>query len=70
MERRFDQSDLYLIKEVEQLLLLSAANEESYSVFDNVVKNLEDYINMDYFKIHLSIWFQIVSRQRLKIQFL
>ena len=63
VERRLDQSDLHLIKEVEQLLL-SAANGERYSVSNNVVKYHED----DIISKFTSLWFQILSRQHLKIR--
>jgi len=55
IEKRFDQSDLYLIKNIEQLLLDACNGKQSYTGFDDVTSYLKDDVNCERFKIHLSM---------------
>ena len=55
IEKRFSQSDLYLIKKIEQLLLDACNGKHDYTDFDDVIGYLKDDVNCEYFKIHLSM---------------
>ncbi len=55
IEKTFSQSDLYLIKKIELLLLDACNGKRDYTGFDDVIGYLKDDVKCEHFKIHLSM---------------
>ena len=54
VERRFNQSDLHIIRKIEQLLI-DGCNGAKYTKFDDVMSFLKDDVDSERFKVHLSM---------------
>ena len=54
VERRFNQSDLHIIRKIEKLLI-DACNGAKYTKFDDVMSFLKDDVDSERFKVNLSM---------------